>query len=475
MTIEDALSKVKSAIEEAVKAESGLPLAETTLSSTLKWLEVAMELNPTPEEIDEVRLLEGQVYFLTGKYDAAFKLLENATHTGEATSGWKQIGVFLHAMRIRHGEYNLGLRGCNTAISWTNSDDSSSENSIIRAFLYGHKAYYHLKLGEYDEAAASCDISLEALPSHLSSLRIMAEISLHRNEPRNAIRYLSAAIVNRTEGPHFWDYANRGKARLDIHDLQGALSDFSVALRLDPESAVVLSNIGLVRDSAGDVGEAWKYYSKALQCDYHWAPAHNNRGTLFFKNQDYDQADRAFTTAIEIEQQNALIWFNRALCRFEKGMYGECLSDAISAFTLGYRSWEVQYISGMCKARLSEYSTAKSHLSSIVLNAQTSTDTSSMIWNNIGVIAHKMEDYNTAQECFNTALNVNPLNVNARTNLGRIKSSMSGAELQPTEEDRVQISVQPTNGFIAGLTPLEIFNTANSMSSLTLSLVNLIT
>ena len=49
-----------------------------------------------------------------------------------------------------------------------------------------------------------------------------------------AIEYLSKVIAIRTEGPHFWDYANRGSAFLETGNLQEAFKDFRTALELQP-------------------------------------------------------------------------------------------------------------------------------------------------------------------------------------------------------------------------------------------------
>ena len=163
----------------------------------LRW-----EQNPTVVEVDRILSLRSLVHIQKGEYEVAYKLFKDATQMREDKGNWKRIGVLLYAMMIPPGEYGPSLEECNTAITWANAETDFSENSVTRALLYGHKAYYHLKLGQYDEAVASCDISLQAFPRHLAPLRIMAEISLSRNEPHNAIRYLSSAIVSRTEGPH---------------------------------------------------------------------------------------------------------------------------------------------------------------------------------------------------------------------------------------------------------------------------------
>ena len=120
----------------------------------------------------------------------------------------------------------------------------------------------------------------------------MAEIKIKEGNYDRAIKYLSKVIAIRTEGPHFWDHANRGTAFLETGNLQEALLDLRTALELEPHNAVVLSNLGMVFEHGGNLTEAGRCYSLALTQDFQSVPAHNNRGTLLFGRQEYRQAER---------------------------------------------------------------------------------------------------------------------------------------------------------------------------------------
>ena len=71
--------------------------------------------------------------------------------------------------------------------------------------------------------------------STLAPLRIMAEIKLKEGDYERAIKYLSKVIAIRTEGPYFWDYANRGTAFLETGNLREALRDLGTAHVLEPQ------------------------------------------------------------------------------------------------------------------------------------------------------------------------------------------------------------------------------------------------
>ena len=256
------------------------------------------------------------------------------------------------------------------------------------------------------------------------------------------------------------------KAFLDIQDASAAFSDLEQALKCEPDSPTVLSNLGIAVDMMGRTSEAWALYSKALQVDFNWAPAHHNRGVLFFQLHEYDDAVRAFNRAVHSEPDNSLLYFNRGVCLFEMQMYGEALSDLMRAEVLGHRSWELVYLTGMCRARLNEFTTGMNLLQRLVDDPFLPSKTVSMIWNNIGVIAHKMGDLRRAHQCFAKAAVVDPLNSQAMENVDRIKETMSDQELRATEESVVDISIGPMSGFLSSTSPSELLTAVNVATSL---------
>ncbi len=207
-------------------------------------------------------------------------------------------------------------------------------------------------------------------------------------------------------------------------------------------------------------------YSKALQVDFNWAPAHHNRGVLFFHLREYDDAVRAFNRAVHSEPDNSLLYFNRGVCLFEMQMYGEALSDLMRAEALGHRSGELVYLTGMCRARLNEFTTGINLLQRLVDDPFLPSRTLSMIWNNTGVMAHKMGDLRRAFQCFAKATVVDPLNSQAMDNVDRIEETMSGQELRVTEESVVDITIGPLSGLLTSTSPSELLTAVNVATSL---------
>ena len=453
------------ALNEAIGGlQIGKPI-EASIGAARNWLEAARITSASEEEKDKIHLWECYALCLTNDYDRAFGEFQKANAGRELPRSWQDIGTFIYAKMTLPTDLKQGLQEYNTAVNWTTVRERHSDSAPVRAILYERKAFYHLKMNQLADAIACCEIATELLPDHLSPLRIMAEIKLKQGQYQTAIEFLSKVIAIRTEGPHFWDYTNRGTAFLETGYLQEAHHDFTTALQLEPQNPVLLSNLGMVLELTGKETQAWRLYSLALQSDFQSVPAHNNRGTLFFARQDYQQAEREFLTAVRLDPRNALLWFNLALSRFEMEMYGECVSDTYSSMQHGNTSWEAKYILAMCKGRLKDYSTAIAILQELVLKSSLNREDNSLIWNNIGVMEHRMDRLETAHSCFLASVDENPLNEEAQTNIDRIVSTMSGANLQVTEESQKEIAPRATTGNPLGLTHSDIINTVSIASS----------
>ena len=331
--VEDLIRRAGSALERAAADPAGSAAEAST------WLDTAAEEELGEQQLDTVNYLRCVVMCLSGEFNAAYQLFTVANGKREVPTNWRGLAVAIYAKRTPMHGYAHALQECNTAITWVKEDETHGDRAAIMSNLYGHKAFYHLALGQYRDAEASCKVAMRLYPDYLGPLRILAYINLQTGDTESAIQYLSESIARRTEGPHFWDFANRGKAFLDVGNIPAAISDLNQALELNPDNPTVLSNLGIAADEARDTSAAWRFYARALQQDYNWAPAHHNRGVLFYNQKEYGDADRAFTRAIQSEPANPMLWFNRGVCRFEQRMYGEALADLSVAGQRGYRSW----------------------------------------------------------------------------------------------------------------------------------------
>jgi tetratricopeptide (TPR) repeat protein len=117
-------------------------------------------------------------------------------------------------------------------------------------------------------------------------------------------------------------YAARGFQRQTKFDLEGALSDYREALRLDPAIAAVFSNRGHIYRDAGDYDKAVADFDQAIALDPRQSDALASRGWIFQQKGDLDRARRDYEQALNAEPSAEL---------------KEKLENALATIDPGYR------------------------------------------------------------------------------------------------------------------------------------------
>ncbi|MCY7275518.1 MAG: tetratricopeptide repeat-containing serine protease family protein, partial [Phormidesmis sp. CAN_BIN44] len=88
-------------------------------------------------------------------------------------------------------------------------------------------------------------------------------------------------IIARPSGDlKIYAYNNRGATRADLGDKQGALEDYTQAIRLDPKSAAAYYSRGIVRFNLGDKQGAIEDSTQAIRLASKFAAAYSNRGVV---------------------------------------------------------------------------------------------------------------------------------------------------------------------------------------------------
>jgi tetratricopeptide (TPR) repeat protein len=112
-----------------------------------------------------------------------------------------------------------------------------------------------------------------------------------------SIRCFSEAIILT---PNYEAYFNRGIARRVIGDLDGAIQDYNLAIRLNPNEAQTYNNRGNARRDKGDLDGAISDYNKALLLKPDAARVFINRGIVRRIQENLVAALADFTKAISL-------------------------------------------------------------------------------------------------------------------------------------------------------------------------------
>jgi tetratricopeptide (TPR) repeat protein len=91
--------------------------------------------------------------------------------------------------------------------------------------------------------------------------------------------------------------AARGSAYFRLGDYRRATTDYTEAVRLDPNDSSSYYNTGLIDEQLGDRGLAIDSFSSAIQADAENADAYSHRGSVYLDLGKFDKAAADFTKA----------------------------------------------------------------------------------------------------------------------------------------------------------------------------------
>ena len=111
---------------------------------------------------------------------------------------------------------------------------------------------------------------------------------------------IDAQIAGRLKlGAHL----NLGALLAQKRNIDGAISQYEAAARIDPKQPVIYLNLGLMHKAKGYLEPALRAYEYAILLDPNYAAAHQNMAVVLFKLGKLPQSKQAFETAISLVQK----------------------------------------------------------------------------------------------------------------------------------------------------------------------------
>jgi tetratricopeptide (TPR) repeat protein len=138
----------------------------------------------------------------------------------------------------------------------------------------------------------------------------------------------------RLDGNNAVIYLNRGEAYAQKADYDKAIADFTQAIRHNPNYARAYISRGLAYNYKGDPDRAIADYNQAIKVDPNDAAAYNNRGNAYYKKGDYDRAIADFTQAIRLDPDDVAVYNNRGSAYYMKKDYNRAITDYEAALRI---------------------------------------------------------------------------------------------------------------------------------------------
>jgi tetratricopeptide (TPR) repeat protein len=252
-----------------------------------------------------------------------------------------------------------------------------------------------------------------------------------------------------------WCYNNRGRARAMKGDREAAISDFTRAIELEPDSPVAYSNRGNVKSEKGEHDSAIVDYNKAIEIDSNYAgaylnrghaklhkgeideamadyshvlrlkpdypPAYHHRGVARRANKDLDGAIEDFSRAVKADPNYAEAYLYRGLTYADKKDYASAIPDYTQAIRLDPGNVRACFNRAIARERTKDHLGAMSDYTETVrLDPKHSA-----AYNNRGTIRFVMNDLRGAIADFTKAIDADPKDPGPRYNRGKAKMELN--------------------------------------------------
>ena len=120
---------------------------------------------------------------------------------------------------------------------------------------------------------------------------------------------------------------NRGVAKKKLGNLEGAVADYTEAIKLDPNHPEAYNNRGYAKFKLGDLRGAIADYTEAIKLNPNDPDAYYNRGVAKYELGNLEGAVADYTKAIKLNPNNSKAYNNRGVAKFILGKYIEALED----------------------------------------------------------------------------------------------------------------------------------------------------
>jgi tetratricopeptide (TPR) repeat protein len=183
------------------------------------------------------------------------------------------------------------------------------------------------------------------------SLVGMSLLGLLLAGPKPGIAFLPRpVIVSQAKAESFFQ---RGEQRYWRDDFQGAIADYTQAIRHDPNFADAYINRGLCRFQQKDFQRAIADYTQALRINPNFAYAYLDRGDARLHLRDFQGAIADYTQAIRLHPNLAYAYTRRGEAYYWLANYQRALADSDKAIQMRDNgSFNTDYLARLAQHRL---------------------------------------------------------------------------------------------------------------------------
>lgn len=223
------------------------------------------------------------------------------------------------------------------------------------------------------------------------------------------------------------DYFQKGNANYEKDQYNAAISDYTIAIKINPEYAEAYNKRGLSYSAVGIQNMAISDFLEAIRINPDYAEAYHNRGKLYERLGKNSPAISDYTEAIRINPNNATAFYNRGTVYTKVELDGyHSYADTIDRSLIKDYGFLEYYISkGKISKAVQDFSDA------IRINPDYA-----VAYNARGFVLYQLGFYSLAILDFTEAISINPNYAEAYYNRGEVyeRSSNDSAAITDFSE-----------------------------------------
>lgn len=246
-----------------------------------------------------------------------------------------------------------------------------------------------------------------------------------RGVARNAWRQYKSSF-SRGRAPLSTPWINNGFAKYRTRDLDGAINDFSVAIRLDPLSANAYAHRGNAFAKKGEIDDALRDFNAAIRIDPRFAVAYANRGAIWIRKHEYDKANDDFAEAIRMNPKVAIAYLGRGISSTVREDFDSVVADCMEAISLDPVCSDAYATRANAWINKNEFDKAISDFTQVLRLVPQSV----VAYTGRGCARAKKGEFETAINDLTEAIRIDPRFVEAHNNLGWIYASAADARFR---------------------------------------------
>jgi tetratricopeptide (TPR) repeat protein/S1-C subfamily serine protease len=218
-------------------------------------------------------------------------------------------------------------------------------------YLWKYRSLALRELGDLKGALVAVSEAIRLEPEDMIAVSTKAGLLFKLGDRKGAVAIYDRIIA---KGEKAWAYSNRGSVKSDLGDKKGAIADYDIAIRINPQLAIVYYNRGNTKLYLGDKKGAIADYDTAIRINPQYADAYYNRGNTKSDLGDKKGAIDDYDTAIRINPQDADIYSNRGIGKLALGDNKGAIADLNIAIRINPQSAEAYSNRGISKLALGD-------------------------------------------------------------------------------------------------------------------------